>query len=611
MAQSPVLLDRSKIHSMTIVILVFLGGVLTILSPCILPVLPFVFARSEQKFLTNGLPMLAGMAITFAAIATLAAVGGSWAVRVNQYGRVFALVLLTLFAATLLSTRLADWLARPFVALGNQLAQSTPGATPRFTLLNSLLLGIATGLLWAPCAGPILGLILTGAAISGPNARTTLLLFAYAAGAATSLAVALLAGGRVFAFLKRSLGTGEWIRRGLGVAVLLAVVAILFGWDSTVLTRLSLNGTNNLEQSLIDKINPQNPAAPGGSMMAMSNSKADGHAMMMSAAKPAGSLPVEGDIPSFAGATLWLNSPPLTPESLKGKVVVVDFWTYSCINCLRALPYVESWYQKYKDHGLVVIGVHAPEFAFEKDPGNVRHAVADLKITYPVALDNDYVIWQAFNNQYWPAHYFIDATGRIRAHHFGEGNYDESEQIIRTLLTEAGQGALPPPGMDQRAVGVQAPPDEAHDQSPETYVGYRRADNFASPGGFAQDQVHVYSAPAAMKLNQWALGGSWNVDPEKAVLGASGGKIEFRFYARDLHLVLGPGSDGKPVRFRVTLDGAAPAASHGADTDSSGAGVIDGQRLYQLIRQSGDVGEHVFSIQFLDPGVQAYSFTFG
>src|SRR5471030_2687516 len=279
---------------MTIVVLVFLGGVLTILSPCILPVLPFVFARSEQKFLTNGLPMLAGMAITFAAIATLAAVGGSWAVRVNQYGRVIALVLLTAFAVTLLSTRLADWLARPFVALGNRLAQSNPGASGRFTLLNSLLLGIATGLLWAPCAGPILGLILTGAAISGPNARTTLLLFAYAAGAATSLAVALLAGGRVFAFLKKSLGTGEWIRRALGVAVLLAVVAILFGWDSTVLTRLSLNGTNSLEQSLIDKINPREPAAPGGSMamsnstMAMSNGKADGHAMMMSAAKPGG-----------------------------------------------------------------------------------------------------------------------------------------------------------------------------------------------------------------------------------------------------------------------------------------------------------------------------------
>ena len=613
---------------MTIVILVFLGGVLTILSPCILPVLPFVFARSEQKFLNNGLPMLAGMAVTFAGIATLAAVGGSWAVRVNQYGRLLALVLLTAFAATLLSPRLADWLARPFVALGNRLAQRDAAATGRFAILNSLLLGVATGLLWAPCAGPILGLILTGAAISGPNARTTLLLFAYAAGAATSLAVALLAGGRVFAFLKKSLGTGEWIRRVLGVAVLLAVVAIVFGWDSTVLTRLSLNGTNSLEQSLIDKINPQ---APGGSMsmamsistmamsnsamsnstMAMSNAKADGHAMMMSAAKPT-DLPVEGEIPSFAGATLWLNSPPLSAEGLRGKVVVVDFWTYSCINCLRALPYVESWFQKYKDHGLVVIGVHAPEFAFEKDPANVRRAVADLKIAYPVALDNDYAIWQAFNNQYWPAHYFIDAAGRVRAHHFGEGNYDESEQIIRKLLSEAGQKDLPPPGMGaEKPVGVQAPPDEAHDQSPETYVGYRRAENFQSPGGFAQDQLHAYSDPAALKLNQWALGGSWNVDPEKAVLGAVPGKIVFRFYARDLHLVLGPGSDGKPVRFRVTLDGAAPAANHGADTDSSGAGVIDRQRLYQLIRQSGDVREHVFTIEFLDSGVQAYSFTFG
>src|SRR3984885_1064370 len=400
---------------MTIAILVYLGGVLTILSPCILPVLPFVFARSEQKFLTNGLPMLAGMAITFAAIATLAAVGGSWAVRVNQYGRIVALVLLTAFAATLLSARLADWLARPFVALGNRLAQPTTGSG-NFGLVNSLLLGVATGLLWAPCAGPILGLILTGAAISGPNARTTLLLFAYAAGAATSLAVALLAGGRVFALLKKSLGTGEWIRRALGVAVLLAVVAIIFGWDSTVLTRLSLNGTNSLEQSLIDKIGRRD-GAPGGKMamsnsnMAMSNSKSDGHAMMMSAAKPSGDLPVEGEIPSFAGATLWLNSPPLTPEALRGKVVIVDFWTYSCINSLRALPFVESWYEKYKDHGLVVIGVHAPEFAFEKDPNNVRRAVADLKVTYPVALDNDYAFWQALNNQYWPAHNFFDAAG--------------------------------------------------------------------------------------------------------------------------------------------------------------------------------------------------------
>jgi thiol-disulfide isomerase/thioredoxin len=501
-------------------------------------------------------------------------------------------------------------LAAPFVALCNRLAQPSSGKVGNLGLANSLALGVATGLLWAPCAGPILGLILTGAAISGPNARTTLLLFAYAAGAATSLAMALLAGARVFAFLKKSLGTGVWIRRLLGVAVLLAVVAIAFGWDSSVLTRLSLSGTNSIEQSLIDRVN--SPNSNGSMTMAMNNSQGDGHAMMMSAAKPAGDLPIEGEIPSLAGATLWLNSPPLVSEALRGKVVMVDFWTYSCINCLRALPFVETWYEKYKDHGLVVIGVHAPEFAFEKDPANVRRAIADLKITYPVAMDNDYAIWQAFNNQYWPAHYFIDAVGRVRARHFGEGNYAESEQTIRKLLSDAGQKDLPPPGMGaMKAGGVQAPPDEAHDQSPETYVGYGRAENFSSPGGFAQQQLHDYSPPASFRLNQWALSGSWNVDPEKAVLGAATGKIIFRFFARDLHLVLGPGSSGKPVRFRVMLDGAAPGTNHGEDTDSNGAGVIDGQRLYQLIRQTGEVGEHVFSIEFLDPGVQAYSFTFG
>jgi hypothetical protein len=275
------------------------------------------------------------------------------------------------------------------------------------------------------------------------------------------------------------------------------------------------------------------------------------------------------------------------------------------------LPYVEGWYDKYKDHGLVVIGVHAPEFAFEKNAGNVRRAVSDLKITYPVALDNDYAIWQGFNNQYWPAHYFIDSQGHIRAHHFGEGDYDESETTIRQLLTEAGYTGLPPAGIEPaKAVGVQAAADEAHDQSPETYVGYQRAENFSSVGGFAQDRPKLYAAPGALTLNQWALAGTWAVDPEKAVLSAAPGKIEFRFLARDLHLVLGPGG-GKPVRFRVLLDGVVPAASHGADTDADGQGVVTEQRLYQLIRQSGDVREHVFSIEFLDPGVQAYSFTFG
>ena len=581
---------------MTLVLLVFLGGVLTILSPCILPVLPFVFARSDQKFLSSGLPLLAGMAVTFAGIATLAAVGGAWAVRVNQYGRVFALVLLTAFAATLLSRHLADLLARPFVALGNRLV---PAGGSEGGPVASLLLGGATGLLWAPCAGPILGLVLTGAALSGPNAHTTALLFAYAAGACTSLGVAILAGGRVFAALKRSLGAGEWVRRGLGVAVLLAVAAIALGWDTSILTNLSLNGTNRLEQSLLNAIEPRHEPQRGGLDGAMAAST--------------GALPIEGTLPSLSGATGWLNSPALTPEGLRGKVVVVDFWTYSCINCLRSLPYVKAWYEKYKAHGLVVIGVHSPEFAFEKDPGNVTKATEQLGVHYPVALDDAYAIWRGFDNHYWPAHYFVDAKGQIRGHHFGEGDYDGSERIIRQLLTEAGYTDLPTSGMDDATAvtGVQAAADEAHVQSGETYIGYQRAEGFQPPGGLAHDVAKAYTAPSSLTLNQWSLAGRWTVDPEKAALSSAPGKIVFRFLARDLHLVLGAGADGKPVRFRVLLDGAPPGANHGADTDAGGEGVVKDQRLYQLIRQTDPVGEHVFSIEFLDGGVQAYAFTFG
>ncbi len=596
---------------MILLLLVFLGGVLTIVSPCILPVLPFVFARSEQKFLTSGLPLLIGMAVTFAGIATLAAVGGAWAVRVNQYGRLLAMMLLAAFAATLLSRRLADWMARPFVALGNRLIPQGAGGDAKAGVVPSLLLGVATGLLWAPCAGPVLGLVLTGAAISGPNAHTTLLLFTYAAGAATSLAIAILAGGRIFGAMKKSLGAGEWVRRTLGVAVLFAVAAIALGWDSSVLTRLSLAGTNRLEQFLIDSIKPGGAAPGNAKSMAMTNSTAGGHAMMMSG-KPSGELPIEGDMPSLSGATAWLNSPALSPEELRGKVVLVDFWTYSCINCLRALPYVKTWSAKYKDHGLVVIGVHAPEFAFEKDPANVKRAVSELEVTYPVALDNNYAIWQEFNNQYWPAHYFIDAAGQIRSHHFGEGKYEESEQIIRQLLAQAGYADLPPPGVESAtAVGVQAAADEAHDQSPETYLGYARAQNFRSSGGLVQDRQQTYAIPPSLELNQWALSGKWLVDNEKAALSKAPGKIVYRFYARDLHLVLGPGPNGRPIRFRVQLDGSSPGANHGADTDAHGDGVITEQRLYQLIRQATAVGEHVFSIEFLDDDVQAYSFTFG
>ncbi|MDW5265671.1 MULTISPECIES: cytochrome c biogenesis protein DipZ [Acidobacteriaceae] len=578
---------------MVLLVLAYLGGVLTIVSPCILPVLPFVFARADRPFRRSGLPLLAGMALTFAGVASIAVLGGSWVVRANQYGRIAALIILALFGLTLLSSSLAERLARPLVRLGNRLTQSS-STDAGSGALQSFLLGIATGLLWAPCAGPILGLVLTGAAIQGASAHTSLLLFAYAAGAATSLAVALLAGGRVFAAMKRSLGAEVWIRRVLGVAVLIGVAAVAFGVDRGVLTRLSLASTSGIEQKLIDDLHPQRPGQPT-TATATSPDAAGGQRL-----------------PDLSGATAWINSPPLNRDQLKGKVVLIDFWTYSCINCLRTLPYVNAWAQKYKDSGLVVIGVHTPEFPFEKDLGNVQKAMRELGITYPVALDNNYKIWNGFSNEYWPAHYFIDATGKIRFHHFGEGGYDESEKWIQDLLKERnGQQSLPQGIVAVSATGAEAAPDTEAIASPETYLGYERAQHFASAGGLNQDDAQLYTAPKHLQLNQWALSGNWTDHGQIAVLNSTPGKILFRFQARDLHLVLGPTADGKPVRFRIKIDGRAPGENHGIDADEQGNGVVKEDRLYQLVRQKGSIADHTFEIEFLDPGVQAFAFTFG
>jgi cytochrome c biogenesis protein CcdA/thiol-disulfide isomerase/thioredoxin len=615
---------------MILAVLAFFGGVVTILSPCILPVVPFVLARTEQPFTRSTLPLLIGMAATFAVISTLAAVGGAWAVHVNDYGRIVAMVLLSLSALALLSRRFGDWITRPVVALGARLSSGRSTATGA-GVLASVLLGVATGLLWAPCAGPILGLVLTGAALRGPSVTTTVLLLAYALGAACSLALIAAASTRVIAAMKRSFAAGEWLRRILGAAVLVAVLAIALGWDTGVLTSLSETGTNHVEQALIDSLAPGTASAGARAMQgtmhgptdaamtgamtgAVSGSNA-GSATTgagASASAAGADLPVEGELPSLAGAVQWLNSPPLTPQGLRGKVVMVDFWTYSCINCLRALPYVKSWYARYRDQGLVVIGVHAPEFAFEKNPVNVTRAVHDLGITYPVALDNNYAIWKAFNNEYWPAHYFIDAQGRIRGHHFGEGDYAQSEQLIRELLTEAGVPHLAgTAGHEVQGSGVQASADESDIDSPETYIGYERAQNFASPGALVHDEEHSFSAPERLRLNQWALSGVWKVDAERAMAVSAHDGILFRFHARDLHLVLGPPGPGHPVRFRVTIDGRAPGADHGSDVQSDGTGTVTEQRLYQLLRQSQPQSDHTFEIEFLDPGVQAYSFTFG
>jgi cytochrome c biogenesis protein CcdA/thiol-disulfide isomerase/thioredoxin len=604
---------------MILALLAFLGGTLTIISPCTLPVLPFVFAKSDRPFARSTLPLLVGMAVTFSAVATLAAVGGGWAVRLNSVGRAFALLLLGLFGVALLSKRVAEWLARPAVALGNRLLESgsTGGAADA---MQSLLLGIATGLLWAPCAGPILGLILTGAAIHGPNTGTTLLLLAYALGAAVSIAVVTLAGRGVYGALRRSLAVSDSLRRGLGVLVLAAVVVIGLGWDTGILTRLSLGSTTRLEQALVSALpQPSHASATAGASppamnMMMSAGAHPGAAGSARSPSAAPQLPIEGQLPALTGAIGWINSPPLTPEALRGKVVVVDFWTYSCINCLRTLPYIRAWYQRYHDYGLVILGVHSPEFAFEKEPGNVRRAVHDLGIDYPVAIDSNLAIWQAFGNEYWPADYFIDGMGRIRGHAFGEGDYAASEQLIRQLLTLAGQRELPVPvSPDIRGAGIEAAPDQADIQSPETYIGYQRAANFASTPAIVHDKPVDYHAPSMLQLqvNQWGLSGQWNVGGQVAVLQSLPGTIVFQFHARDLHLVLGPATDGPPIRFRVLLDGRAPGQDHGTDTDAQGYGVVREERLYQLIRQSGEVGSHTFSIEFLAPHVHAYSFTFG
>src|SRR5271155_2569519 len=577
---------------MLIYLLAFIGGALTILSPCILPVLPFVFARADQPFRRSGLPLLAGMALTFSVVAVAAAFGGHWVVRLNQGGRYTAMIIFLVLGVSLLFPSIAEALTRPLVNAGSKLHG---GPSAESSIGKAFVLGISTELLWAPCAGPILGLILTGAAIQGPGTRSSFLLLSFALGAATSLGIALFAGNKVFSALKRSLSFEVWIRRGLGVAVIMGVVAIALGWDTNLLTKFSFVNTSKAEEHLIDRLRPEKPAA----VLAASTTEAE----------PA--LGDEGPMPDLSGAVAWLNSPPLTSKSLKGEVVLIDFWTYSCINCLRALPYVEGWAAKYKDAGLVVIGVHTPEFAFEKERSKVEQAVRDLKITYPVAIDSNYRIWQAFHNEYWPAHYFIDGKGRIRHHHLGEGEYDESERVIQELLKEDGAKSLADGTINVTASGAEAAPDLPDTRSPETYIGYKRAEHFASAQLFAQDTRMAYTPQPRLTLNQWALGGSWKVGPESAVLDSAPGKIVFRFRARDLHLVLGTTKNGNPVRFKVTLDGTASGDDHGSDTDAAGTGTVQSHRLYQLIRQKGAVEDRTFEIEFLDPGVQAFAFTFG
>ena len=322
-------------------------------------------------------------------------------------------------------------------------------------------------------------------------------------------------------------------------------------------------------------------------------------------------LGVEGRFPKMTGGTEWINSPPLTPEGLHGKVVLVNVWTYSCINSLRPLPFVRAWAEKYRNAGLVTIGVHSPEFAFEKVPANVRRAVTDMHIAYPVVLDNDFAIWHAFGNQYWPAFYFIDAQGHIRYHRFGEEEYEQSERVLQQLLAEAGARNVPTGLVTATGAGIEAPPSAVIARSEETYLGYAQATSLVSRDRVTHDRARLYRGAAPTRIDDWSLAGAWSVERERVVLAEPGGRITYRFHARDLHLVLGTTDAGKPVRFRVSVDGKPPLSDHGWDTDEQGNGTIAGHRLYQLVRQADSGKDRLFEIEFLDAGVQAYVFTFG
>ncbi|WP_192564331.1 cytochrome c biogenesis protein DipZ [Pseudomonas gozinkensis] len=397
-------------------LIAFLGGLLTVLSPCILPVVPFLFASADRTR-SSILLTLGGMALTFALISSLAVVSSEWVIEASNTGRHIALAVMVLFALSLISARIGDWLSRPFVLLGNRL---DPDSRKKAGPMASIMIGVATGLLWAPCAGPILGVILTGAMLQGANAQTSLLLLAYGAGSALSLGTLIFAGRGLVNRLKPSIPFTGWFRRGAGVAVLATAAVIATGADNLLLANTSSQGVATVEKSVLENV-------PKVVDYFVSKVRAD------STEDEAG----KGVMPSLSGAVQWLNSPELSAESLRGKVVLVDFWTYDCINCQHTLPYVKEWEKKYGKDGLVVIGVHTPEYGYERIIDNVKDQVKKLGITYPVAIDNNYAIWRNFDNQYWPAHYLVDAKGQVRYTHFGEGSYQAQEQMIQQLLKEA------------------------------------------------------------------------------------------------------------------------------------------------------------------------------
>ena len=575
-----------------------LSGLVTVLSPCILPVLPIVLSSSAASGKARPIGVIAGLIVSFS-IFTLAA---SWLVGLLGLSanalRLVAVGLLGLLGLGMIVPALNVWLEKAFGLLPGLLR---PQRATGSGFGPGLLTGAGLGLVWAPCAGPILAAVTTLAATQRLSFGAVLVVIAYAIGAGVPL-LAIAYGGRALIqrvpVLTRNL---QRVQQGFGVAMLLTAVLMAFSVDTLVTTWLtnavpaswtaSLNsfetsaavsqGLGQLKSGGQPTPTPAPPVIPNTGQVAALN------------------LPNAGPAPEFAGISHWINSQPLTLKDLRGKVVLIDFWTYSCINCLRTLPYVTDWYNKYKDAGLVVIGVHSPEFAFEHDTANVEAAVKQYKIAYPVAQDNDFATWQAYNNQYWPAEYFIDAQGNLRHAHFGEGNYDETEQVIQALLAQAGH-----PVQASLTQGSAVPFSDQ--QTPETYIGLARQDRFASPQAGIPAALPEYTFPAQLPLHNFAASGRWNFVSEYAETAEAGAKLELHFYAKDVYLVMTSDKAASVTVFLVSPN----ATSHSDDVDSKGQVRVQASRLYHLVGLDS-LAEGTVILQFDSPGVRVYAFTFG
>ncbi len=572
------------------------AGFLTFLSPCILPVLPIVLSTAVGTSRWRPFWIVLGLILSFTILGLVLSFLGSFFGISPQVIRWIALGFLFLAGLLFLFPSLSDKIFHPLTQKFSKVGDS------RESVGSYLLLGASLGAIWTPCAGPIFAAVLSGALLQRSLLDSTILLFAYALGAGVPMLLVGYLGGSLMRRIRGIAKKENQFRRFTGALLILASILFAFGLDTRLIASVPVSWLNlsKVEQGIVEKIDGSEMKTSASTPMLL------GTQMPTSGGqKNRSDLPVLGSMPEIDGIARWINSSPLQKKDLKGKVVLIDFWTYSCINCLRTLPYVKSWYNTYKDQGFVVVGIHTPEFAFEKDYQNVVKAVKDLNITYPVGQDNDFTTWRNFNNRYWPAHYLIDAEGNIRYTHFGEGEYDRTEKAIQSLLKEKGKVV-----QGLASDKVEAKVDFSRVKSLETYLGYGRMENFNSPEPVKKDSEQLYTPAAAQKLNTWSLDGEWKIELERVINFKPQAKLRFKFEAQRLNLVMSSAS-GQPIRAQVKIDGK-KVGSGTAGKDATGGDVlIQAPRLYELLDIGELKGEHLFEIEFLDPMVAVFAFTFG